>query len=74
MKECGIPEDLLIGYMCRRIPGTGKESCYLWQAAQRESAQTIGDLRTVIERHPECPFQKEVLVYIEQRRRNNGKC
>lgn len=71
MKECGISGDSVMGHICRGIPGIDIEDCYFWQAAQLESAEAISGLRAIVEKHLECPFQKEVLAYIEQRRENN---
>ena len=61
MERCGISEDTVIGQACRRIPGKGKESCYLWQEVQREPKETRDLLKSFVEKHPECPFQKKIL-------------
>ena len=63
MERCGISENTIIGRICRLTPGTQKESCYLWREAQEEPKGTVKDLKSFVEKHPECPFQKETLGF-----------
>lgn len=60
-----MSEDMIMGNACKRIPGLGIESCYLWQEAQGETKETINAFRPMVERHPDCPLQKEILTLLE---------
>lgn len=69
MEMCGISEGTVIGQVCRRIPGNGKGSCYLWQVVQEEPEGTRKLLGPIVKRHRECPFQRATLEAIKQQRK-----
>lgn len=58
--------DTFIGEACRRTPGTGPGSCYLWAEAAGESRETAGNLKPLVDRTIGCPFQQKVLQRIKE--------
>lgn len=68
MEKCGVGSDTVLGQACRRIPGSGKESCYLEQDAQGTPTERLDSLGNFVKRQGNCPFQADVLDDIRQRK------
>lgn len=64
MKECEVPQDTVMGKTCRRILGSGIESCYLWSEVEGESMETVKYLQSLVDRASGCPFQQKALERI----------
>lgn len=73
MKECGDPEDTALREICRRIPGTGEESCYLWLQVKEESGKTVGRLEPLVSRTSGCPFRQKVLERIREKKLQSNR-
>lgn len=68
MEKCRVGLDTVLGQACRRIPGDGKESCYLYRDVQGTPTERLGSLGNFVKRQGNCPFQADVLADIRQRK------
>lgn len=73
MKECEVPENTVLGKVCRLNPGSGKESCYLLSEVEGETGKNVGYLEPLVKRALGCPFQKDVLERIKEKKLQSNR-
>ena len=68
MKECRISGDMVIGNVCRLIPGNDSDACYLLREVQSEpSLEGIKRLESLCSRLTACQFQNDVMWLIKEK-------